>query len=492
MPHGGVPDEVGRLRGPVPGRAVAGPQRLGSKLRMSQQLSRAAHGVPFDANAGSLLCKCNLSLMQSMTFDNQVAIVTGAGGGLGRCHALELARRGASVVVNDLGSGVDGSGASTSAAQAVVDEITAAGGIAIANGESVATEEGGAAIVAAAMDAYGRVDILVNNAGILRDAAFKNMTAEQVEAVITVHLSGAFHVTRAVWPVMREQNYGRIVQTTSGTGLFRQFRAGQLRRCENGIGRHDARSRDRGRPQRDRDQRHRADSAHPDDRGQSWAKRARRWIPNWSLLSLSTWLIAAVTAPRTSTRWVPARSRGCSSASPRAIEDTSLTAESVAASIDRDRRQRRVHHPRRTRPGLTSGALESGLTALGERLQALLQIGGARHRFLRPRLLLERPVTARFRGHRRAVAWSGPASRSARGPAAPQSPRRPTSTSSGATTRLTSPSRSQVARIDRFAEHQQFGRFAQPHDSREQVDRHPNPAGSRGARTPRQALPPWT
>jgi NAD(P)-dependent dehydrogenase (short-subunit alcohol dehydrogenase family) len=161
--------------------------------------------------------------MQSLTFDNQVAIVTGAGGGLGRCHAVELARRGASVLVNDLGSAVDGSGASTSAAQAVVDEITAAGGIAIANGDSVATEQGGAAIVAAAKDAYGRVDILVNNAGILRDAAFKNMTAEQVDAVIAVHLSGAFHVTRAVWPVMREQNYGRIVQTTSGTGLFGNF-----------------------------------------------------------------------------------------------------------------------------------------------------------------------------------------------------------------------------------------------------------------------------
>src|SRR5579875_475181 len=158
-----------------------------------------------------------------LSFDDQVAIVTGAGGGLGRCHALELARRGARVVVNDLGSAVDGSGASMSAAQAVVDEITAAGGTAIANGDSVATEAGGAAIVAAAMDTFGRVDILVNNAGILRDAAFKNMTAEQVDAVLSVHLAGAFNVTRAVWPVMREQNYGRIVQTTSGTGLFGNF-----------------------------------------------------------------------------------------------------------------------------------------------------------------------------------------------------------------------------------------------------------------------------
>lgn len=161
--------------------------------------------------------------MERLTFEDQVAIVTGAGGGLGRCHALELARRGARVVVNDLGSAVDGSGASASAAQAVVDEITAAGGTAIANVDSVVTEEGGAAIVGTAMDAYGRVDILVNNAGILRDAAFKNMTAEQVDAVLAVHLTGAFNVTRAVWPVMREQSYGRIIQTSSGTGLFGNF-----------------------------------------------------------------------------------------------------------------------------------------------------------------------------------------------------------------------------------------------------------------------------
>ncbi|MGV0852952.1 SDR family NAD(P)-dependent oxidoreductase [Mycolicibacterium phlei] len=158
-----------------------------------------------------------------MSFDNQVAIVTGAGGGLGRCHALELARRGARVLVNDLGSAVDGTGQSTSAAQSVVDEITAAGGTAVANCDTVATPEGGAAIVQAALDAFGRVDILVNNAGILRDAAFKNMTPEQVDAVLAVHLQGAFNVTRAVWPVMREANYGRIVQTASGSGLFGNF-----------------------------------------------------------------------------------------------------------------------------------------------------------------------------------------------------------------------------------------------------------------------------
>lgn len=127
------------------------------------------------------------------------------------------------MVVNDLGSAVDGSGESTSAAQRVVDEITAEGGTAVANADSVATEAGGQAIVAAAVENFGQVDILVNNAGILRDAAFKNMTADQVDAVIAVHLTGAFNVTRAVWPVMRAQDYGRIVQTTSGTGLFGNF-----------------------------------------------------------------------------------------------------------------------------------------------------------------------------------------------------------------------------------------------------------------------------
>jgi NAD(P)-dependent dehydrogenase (short-subunit alcohol dehydrogenase family) len=161
--------------------------------------------------------------VSTMNFDDRVAIVTGAGGGLGRCHALELARRGARVVVNDLGAAVDGTGQSTSAAQSVVDEITAAGGTAVANTDSVATPEGGRAIVAAATEAFGRVDVLVNNAGILRDAAFKNMTSDQVGAVLQVHLHGSFNVTSAVWPVMREQNYGRIVMTTSGSGLFGQF-----------------------------------------------------------------------------------------------------------------------------------------------------------------------------------------------------------------------------------------------------------------------------
>ncbi|WP_299572330.1 SDR family NAD(P)-dependent oxidoreductase [uncultured Williamsia sp.] len=161
--------------------------------------------------------------MPAMTFDDQVAIVTGAGNGLGRCHALELARRGALVVVNDLGASVTGDGSSSSAAQTVVDEITAEGGRAVASTDSVATTEGAKAIVATAVEAFGRVDILVNNAGILRDAAMAKMTADEFDAVIAVHLRGGFNMIAEVWPIMREQNYGRIIQTSSGTGLFGNF-----------------------------------------------------------------------------------------------------------------------------------------------------------------------------------------------------------------------------------------------------------------------------
>ncbi len=161
--------------------------------------------------------------MADLGFDGKVAIITGAGGGLGRSHALDLAQRGALIVVNDLGGSVDGQGGSHTAAQAVVDEITAAGGEAVANYDSVATPAGGEAIVKSALDAFGRVDIVINNAGILRDKAFHNMDAELLEPVIDVHLKGAFFVTRPAWAVMREQGYGRVVNTSSGAGIFGNF-----------------------------------------------------------------------------------------------------------------------------------------------------------------------------------------------------------------------------------------------------------------------------
>jgi len=161
--------------------------------------------------------------MAELGFDGKVAIITGAGGGLGRSHALELARRGALVVVNDLGGSVDGTGSGTTAAQAVVDEIAAAGGEAVANYDSVATPEGGRAIVQTALDTWGHIDIVINNAGILRDASFKNMDADKVGAVLDVHLRGAFNVTQPAWEHMRNQNYGRIVCTASGAGVFGNF-----------------------------------------------------------------------------------------------------------------------------------------------------------------------------------------------------------------------------------------------------------------------------
>jgi NAD(P)-dependent dehydrogenase (short-subunit alcohol dehydrogenase family) len=159
----------------------------------------------------------------SIDFKGRVAIVTGAGGGLGRQHALALAARGAKVVVNDLGGARDGSGGSVSAAQAVVDEIKAAGGEAIANGASVTDFEAVQAMVAQAVDAWGRVDILVNNAGILRDKSFAKMELADFKLVVDVHLMGAVNCTKAVWALMNEQKYGRIVMTTSSSGLYGNF-----------------------------------------------------------------------------------------------------------------------------------------------------------------------------------------------------------------------------------------------------------------------------
>ncbi|HUB71571.1 MAG TPA: SDR family oxidoreductase [Acidimicrobiales bacterium] len=158
-----------------------------------------------------------------LSFDGRVAIITGAGGAIGRSHALELARRGARVVVNDVGGSVHGEGEAKTAAQLVVDEIKAGGGEAVANFDTVTTPEGGEAIVQCALSAFGRVDILVNNAGILRDRAFHNMTIDDMNAVLDVHLRGAMFVTQPAFRLMREQKFGRIVNTTSASGLFGNF-----------------------------------------------------------------------------------------------------------------------------------------------------------------------------------------------------------------------------------------------------------------------------
>ncbi len=156
-------------------------------------------------------------------FKGRVAIVTGAGGGLGRQHALALAARGAKVVVNDLGGDVHGVGGSVSAAQKVVDEIRAAGGEAIANGASVTDFAAVQQMVQQAMDTWGRVDILVNNAGILRDKSFAKMDLADFRLVMDVHVMGAVHCSKAVWPIMQTQNYGRIAMTTSSSGLYGNF-----------------------------------------------------------------------------------------------------------------------------------------------------------------------------------------------------------------------------------------------------------------------------
>ena len=157
-------------------------------------------------------------------FDGQVAVVTGAGGGLGRVYALELAKRGARVVVNDLGGPRDGEGKPSSGpAEAVVAEIRGIGGEAVASCQSVATPEGGAAIIEQAVDTFGGVDILVNNAGILRDASLAKMAPDSWEKVISVHLTGAYNVTRPAFLRMKERGYGRIIMTTSASGLYGNF-----------------------------------------------------------------------------------------------------------------------------------------------------------------------------------------------------------------------------------------------------------------------------
>jgi NAD(P)-dependent dehydrogenase (short-subunit alcohol dehydrogenase family) len=161
--------------------------------------------------------------MSEIRYDGRVAVITGAGGGLGKTYALLLASRGASVVVNDLGGSADGTGAGHSMADLTVKEILGKGGKAVANYDTVSTPEGGEAIVKAAVDAFGKVDIVINNAGILRDKSFAKLEPKDLEAVIDVHLKGAFYVTQPAFRVMKEHSYGRIVFTASGAGIFGNF-----------------------------------------------------------------------------------------------------------------------------------------------------------------------------------------------------------------------------------------------------------------------------
>jgi len=161
--------------------------------------------------------------LSDIRFDGRVAVITGAGGGLGRTYALELARRGASVVVNDLGGAADGTGRSSSMADAVVKEIEEAGGKAVANHDSVATPEGGAAIVQSAVENFGKIDIVINNAGILRDKTFAKLEPKDLEAVIDVHLKGAFYVSQPAFRHMKEAGYGRFVFTASNAGILGNF-----------------------------------------------------------------------------------------------------------------------------------------------------------------------------------------------------------------------------------------------------------------------------
>jgi len=159
----------------------------------------------------------------SLDFTDKVVIITGAGGGLGKAHALDFARRGAKVVVNDLGGSVDGSAGTSAAAEEVVAEIIAAGGQAIANGSSVTDDDGVANMISQTMDAFGRIDVLVNNAGVLRDKSFAKMEIEDFTFVVDVHLFGTMKPTKAVWPIMKEQGYGRIMVTSSSSGLYGNF-----------------------------------------------------------------------------------------------------------------------------------------------------------------------------------------------------------------------------------------------------------------------------
>jgi NAD(P)-dependent dehydrogenase (short-subunit alcohol dehydrogenase family) len=173
--------------------------------------------------------------MSQIKFDGKVAIITGAGAGLGRIYALEFAKRGAKVVVNDLGGARDGSGASHSAADQVVEEIKKAGGQAVANYDSVSTPAGGEGIVKAAVDAFGRLDILINNAGILRDKSLLKTSEDEWDIVHSVHMKGAFCVTKPAFDVMKKNNFGRVVFTTSGAGIYGNFGQANYASAKTGL-----------------------------------------------------------------------------------------------------------------------------------------------------------------------------------------------------------------------------------------------------------------
>jgi NAD(P)-dependent dehydrogenase (short-subunit alcohol dehydrogenase family) len=170
-----------------------------------------------------------------LRFDDRVAVITGAGGGLGKEYALLLASRGARIVVNDTGGSVTGGGSDSGAADAVAEEIRQRGGEAVADNHSVTSPEGGKAIVDTAVRAWGRVDIVINNAGIVRDAPFEDMTADRLEPVLDVHLKGAFYVTRPAWKIMREQRYGRVVNTCSAAGILGAERMSNYGAAKTGL-----------------------------------------------------------------------------------------------------------------------------------------------------------------------------------------------------------------------------------------------------------------
>jgi NAD(P)-dependent dehydrogenase (short-subunit alcohol dehydrogenase family) len=170
-----------------------------------------------------------------MRFDEQVAVITGAGGGLGKQHALLLASRGARVVVNDTGGSVTGTGSNIDTANAVAEEICGQGGLAVADTNSVTSPEGGQAIIDTALRTWGRVDIVINNAGIVSDAPFEDMTADRLEPLLDVHLKGAFYVTRPAWKAMREQRYGRILNTCSAAGILGAERMSNYGAAKTGL-----------------------------------------------------------------------------------------------------------------------------------------------------------------------------------------------------------------------------------------------------------------